>query len=862
MKSKSYRDLKRIMQRGAAAVLAGSIIFSNTGLMNAYAGQAKATVDETLYLNLDYYGDISKANVVKGINFNSTESYTDYGKYIELINMSSTDKPEQADGSVTWKAPANGGKFFFQGSLEKESVQMPWSFDITYKHNGVVTDADKIGGASGLIEIDIDAIPNKHVSEYMQNNMVLMVAIPVDISDVYSVDAPDSQTVTLGQYSGVAFEALPGKEGHFSVRLGTDCFESMGVIIAMSPVTVGDLAEIKDLKEIKDKFRNNTNAMLDDVDALMDNISSMSTQLDKTNQMLDDLANGKSKIDANKNIIFNGVDVSLEDIRNLTALVDPLDTNIKTLQWMIYDVNKNLNQTDQAMLDVSAKMGTLSSRLKTFGNDLGGADVSLTDDLVSTSVALNGLKTSLGKSVSAAQYIASIVGSDSFKNSASDTVYGLVVSETEYEEEYLPEAVIEVINSSIQQLKAAYGSIAKIPDDQLTGQISNIAHALDLYEFLTSGVPNDPASPTGTISGVYVSGTTLKAIIGGLQAYQKSGDASSFASAVTTYVTGLVQKGKLDASKATAMVQLLTSPTQGIPSRMLSDATAESTEQAERFVNRLIALKNVETSAEALGNSTASGSTQTLSASVGSLSSSLSETAANALSIYSSIDYEELVNDIDGVMDDINDVMGSGANVSYQTARLLNSSRTLIADLDSLIGIMNTYYNDIQDAAANMSNLLEQFEKTSADAVSTGQILNNTLRAASADLSKAADEGIEVGREAVSNAQSMIENTNNIKNTGKDLRKTVNDEIDEQEAENNFLNMDPEAPKISLTDSRNQEPTSIAIICRTEEIKADTAKAAESGDAEFAAEQSSVFGRIKAVFTTLAVKIKSLLGKE
>ena len=258
-------SVQKIMKKTAAYTVLLSCLTTNilVAPMTAYAGQATADVDETLYLNLDYYGNVSDANVVKGINFNGISSYTDFGDYLKITNMTDEQKPEIKNGSITFEKNKNG-KFFFQGELKPDKIKAPWTFDITYKLNGVVTDADKIAGASGLVEMDIDCTPNKSVSKYMQDNMMLFVAIPVDIQKCYSVDAPESQTMTLGQYTGIVFTALPGQEGHFQVRLGTDQFESVGAIFAMTPGTVGALNKIKDLKDIKDDFRDDTNAMLDD----------------------------------------------------------------------------------------------------------------------------------------------------------------------------------------------------------------------------------------------------------------------------------------------------------------------------------------------------------------------------------------------------------------------------------------------------------------------------------------------------------------------------------------------------------------------------------------------------------------------
>ena len=390
-------SVQKIMKKTAAYTVLLSCLTTNilVAPMTAYAGQATADVDETLYLNLDYYGNVSDANVVKGINFNGTSSYTDFGDYLKITNMTDEQKPEIKNGSITFEKNKNG-KFFFQGELKPDKIKAPWTFDITYKLNGVVTDADKIAGASGLVEMDIDCTPNKSVSKYMQDNMMLFVAIPVDIQKCYSVDAPESQTMTLGQYTGIVFTALPGQEGHFQVRLGTDQFESVGAIFAMTPGTVGALNKIKDLKDLKDDFRDDTNAMLDDFDNVLDDVTDVSAQLKITNQILEQLQSGKNKIHGNAQVIFDGNDVAIQDLRDLNGTLTPLNDDLKTAQWMVYDVNQNLNTLDSDLMDSSTKLKSLSTKLKRLGSSMSGTSI---DNLQIQDMSdeIKGVTSTLGK---------------------------------------------------------------------------------------------------------------------------------------------------------------------------------------------------------------------------------------------------------------------------------------------------------------------------------------------------------------------------------------------------------------------------------------------------------------------------------
>ena len=72
------------------------------------AAAPRVQVDETMYVNMDYYGNMTTVNVVKGCSTNGVERYTDYGVYDKVVNMTDKTEPELGDGSVTWQLPANG----------------------------------------------------------------------------------------------------------------------------------------------------------------------------------------------------------------------------------------------------------------------------------------------------------------------------------------------------------------------------------------------------------------------------------------------------------------------------------------------------------------------------------------------------------------------------------------------------------------------------------------------------------------------------------------------------------------------------------------------------------------------------------
>lgn len=870
-------SVQKIMKKTAAYTVLLSCLTTNilVAPMTAYAGQATADVDETLYLNLDYYGNISDANVVKGINFNGTSSYTDFGDYLKITNMSDEQKPEIKNGSVTFEKNKNG-KFFFQGELKTDKIQAPWTFDITYKLNGVVTDADQIAGASGLVEMDIDCTPNKNVSKYMQDNMMLFVAIPVDIQKCYSVDAPESQTMTLGQYTGIVFTALPGQEGHFQVRLGTDKFESVGAIFAMTPGTVGALNKIKDIKDIKDDFRDDTNAMLDDFDNVLDDVTDVSAQLKITNQILEQLQSGKNKIHGNAQVIFDGNDVAIQDLRDLNGTLTPLNDDLKTAQWMVYDVNQNLNTLDSDLMDSSSKLKSLNTKLKRLGSSMSGTSI---DNLQIQDMSdeIKGVTSTLGQVNTDIKNLTDSENRKEFNASASEVTTNaalthvknhtegvsateaakaeevvkkvqkaaeLAQSDPTSTEEYVKEIVDACTNAVESEFKEAQRKTQK------TELAATVMAALG--KDLSTMNAAEQRIVVGVVTGLYNMGITETATIaeavGAALADMASGGDGS-----TALAPYLSSSPKGQAAKEKAVQDFLQAKTK--------DAFGGDETQTNAYLGHLNDLTKLQQDAEELGNTQIGQSTSDLADHVNDLTGAIEEVlkATDALADSDAVD--NLVDYINSVTSDLNEIMENGGAVAFDAAKTLNTLRSVISDIDELIGIMNAYYDDVQKTLEDSENVLTQIQKTSGDAATALQNLNSTLRSAEPDFSAAADNSFKVGHMAIDNTNKIVDDTKNFKSTGRNLRDTINNKLDEEEADNNFLNMDPEATKVSLTSDQNQEPTSIAIICRSDEITVsdDTTKTL---DAEVPDASTTLLGRIKAVFVKLWNTVRSLLGMD
>ena len=355
----------KFRKRVTASVLTAALLCTSAGSVPVYGAPAGADVDETMYVNLDYYGKTTKVNVVKGVNLNGLGKITDYGNYINVENMSTSDAPVLGDGSVTWNLPeGQKGRFYYKCTMDNEQVVLPWDFDVSYKLNGVPTDGNKLAGAGGLIEIHVKATPNDNANLYYRNNMMLMVTVPVDMSKCYSVDADGAQIQSLGSTTAAVFSALPGEEGDYTVRIGTDSFETTGVIMAMAPGTIDDLNHIKDLKEAKDTWKDAGDALYDSLEQMAKSVESMRDGINQVQSGVSSAESARQKWSANKDSILAGNDQTIESLTALSQQLETLVPHLQTAKDTAETVHNSMGDIVNTMGDMQQPLRKMYDRLR------------------------------------------------------------------------------------------------------------------------------------------------------------------------------------------------------------------------------------------------------------------------------------------------------------------------------------------------------------------------------------------------------------------------------------------------------------------------------------------------------------------
>ena len=333
------------------------LLISLNGI-NAYAAPAKVSIDEAVYANLDYYGNVSDISIVKGVSLNGVNEFTDYGEYKDIINMSNYVEPQLDDDSVTWSMGDCDLKerFYYECIPRSNDIEIPWTFDVSYKLNGVPQNAEDIAGKSGLVEITVKAIPNDNISDYYKNNMMLQVICLINMDETLSIEAPGAQLQSAGTYKGIVFLGLPGEESTFEMRIGTDSFESSGIEMTMIPGTTDQLKQIKDLKEAKDTVKDSLDSINESLNSVFSTFGSMSDGLDKIKNGLNELNETRENINSSTDEAYENTDELIGKLDQINNEVNTILPYFTTASQYITDVNGEANDMINTALELRSQI--------------------------------------------------------------------------------------------------------------------------------------------------------------------------------------------------------------------------------------------------------------------------------------------------------------------------------------------------------------------------------------------------------------------------------------------------------------------------------------------------------------------------
>lgn len=798
--------MKKIIRRGAAATLA-AVTLVTSAAVPVRAAAPRVQVDETMYVNLDYYGTATQINVVKGCTTNGLTEYTDYGTYDKVVNMTDDTAPEIGDGTVTWKLPEKNSRFYYQCTMPKNSVDLPWTFDVSYKLNGVEADASKLAGASGLVEVNVKATPNEKAKAYYKNNMVLTVLVPVDMEKCYSVDAPGAQVQSVGSYQAAMFAALPGEDGDFTVRVGTDNYENIGVIMMMVPGTLDELNRIKDLKEAKDTWREDGNKMYDSMNALLKTMESMKSDVSGVKGGLANLDQARGTVSANRKQIEALSTQALADLQAVTDQTTVMIPYLQTARDAVTDINSNTQALSNTMEDMQDELDRLYDRLGGLSKSLRSAADELNKGLLSQQ-SQEAIEKDLAQKTAETQKILEQIDQLLGEGTTSLTA-------TEQGAESLNQSLDALDGTKLKRIRKTKTANA----EETAADTSSSAAGTE------NGTEADITSGNSSEKEAAVSGTEETA-----EDKKDAGDSASKDS----------EDAQVNAFGTEASSEELTVGPSGEPgSGGVNDASWE-----DEIGN---AEDDVEESLQSLSSTTYAAGVKSLVESTKGIFQKIEEMQKSA---------KEVVNRVNGAFQTAGDISGkTGSTLSAlrsSTDELIN----LLDDMRVLIETTDKYVPTMLDSLSDSEELMNRLTKTLYTTHDMLSLLNDTLISAGDSLDAGTKATLQGMEKLLDKNLTMIDNISAIREAGDSMKSTLDEQLDKFEDENNFLNMDPEADKISFTSSKNPSPNSVQIVLRTDEISDDD-DATDISDQESTSDSDE--GPLKRMWNVLVAIVKAII---
>ena len=391
------------------------------GMLSPMATAAAPTpqTDEAVYVNLDAYGTQKEMRIVKGVTLNGATKLSDFGEYSEINNLTSHDKPiKRSDGVDFDLKNTDNERFYFECIPENpDTLQMPWTFDLSYKLNGKQVKYEDLAGVNGLVEITIHAIPNPNADEYYRNNMTLIAGTGVNMDKASNIEAEGAQIQSFGSYKFAVFMGLPSEENTYTIKIGAEDFEFTGVYFLMTPATLSQLDMVDEFKKAKDNLNGAGNdlytglsSMLSTMNSMKSGLNTMQSGISGINTVREQLINSRATLDPSLDAALNQLDLLAGDTN---ALIPTLETtnndlnqihqnstdilntitatkqDIANYQSLLTDIKKNLTDIKNLLSDLSNETDKNQLSLKYISSDLSN----LESDSNKLSSAINSLKT-------------------------------------------------------------------------------------------------------------------------------------------------------------------------------------------------------------------------------------------------------------------------------------------------------------------------------------------------------------------------------------------------------------------------------------------------------------------------------------
>ena len=888
---KPVKTVKRQLLRIGSCALSALMVLGSIPAAAIDDG-VTATYDEAYYAMTDYYGNLTDGSVVKSYRTNGISTLTDYGDYDEVINLTDGTEPTRTDGKTVFQLDESNlpGTFYFEGKTAKPFEQLPWTLSVSYTLNGVPTKAEDLAGKTGVVEINLDAVPNETASEYARNNYTLEAMAIFNQDDILSLEAPGAQVQLIGNLRAVLFIGLPGEECHYTIRVGSNDFSFGGMTFLMVPATLSQLEEITKLSERKDDLEENYNKLSGSMDSLLDAMAAMTGSLNASANGLDQLNQARNIFSSGKNTIYSGTDALRADLSNLADVLEPVESQITALSKTITSSKATLNSMVDTVSTLRKDLVDVEDALEDLEDGKGDLQAVL-DSMGSLRRSLKKLQDALGGTVkdTTAEIDKTI---DANQNIGSITVAKVKKAHSAYvaaDRQSFYQTLLELNGSSSAEAAATAKKLAETQTqlaglkqqlDSTQAQRQQLAEQLEEIKKQDPDLKSEPAQKVQ--AGIAKCDAAITQLEGGIQQIEAGLEAAGATKLETgfqakagltfqqfcqkvlgqdaatakqmndlwlVYASGKVKGGDTPASGGTLSGELLH-----------NDAAASSEEGSADTGSDESKTEESADSSESVGGAVVdliSGGLDSAMAEIAKLQKSVTDVMTKLKNPTT-----QVVNDLStlcGRIEDLSDMLDSAEDLSAAIRYASSDLRDILSDVEKLRDTLNDYEPTLQESLKTVSSLSNSAVKTIRDTQSLVTDTENLMKSTGSTLDDGTKQTLEGLAAVLRSTAKTMSTAGQIKDAKSSICDIIEDTWDEYTGDvNNLLLMDATADAVSLTDSRNPSPESIQVLIRTQEI---TVPDEADDETETAAEtQTTFWGRVAQMFKDLWSAVTGLFG--
>ena len=819
----SHSKKTRAFRRVLPCLLAGTLLLSSVPVLAVDDG-VEPTYDEAYYAMTDYYGNLTEGSVVKSYTVNGASSLTDYGDYDEIVNLTDDRVPTSAAGGNVFSFDGDAPEhFYFEGKTAQPFEDLPWTLSVHYTLNGVAAKAEDLAGKTGVVEIQIDAIPNENASEYAKRNYTLEAMALFNQDDILSLEAPGAQVQLIGNLRAVLFLGLPGEECHYTIRVGSNAFSFGGMTFLMVPATLSQLQEIATLSQRKDDLEENYEKLSQGIDALLDSLGGISSGLYSAANGLDQLNAARETLSQNGGTLSWQADAVLGDLNALNSSLATLPGHLDRGKKLLSDTEKDVKALNAALTEARDELEDIQVDVKALKTDLARISAASSAS-ASDQEALGKKADTLGKHLDKLSAILQAI------------------------ELRLRGEGVDVDGMTLPQLQDALEQARML--DRIFRSVGS-GEDLDFQEFAVAVLMVQAAQK----------GQELTAEDAAAQA-QALSDARDAVNALIPQVMAQYEKDGVtlteDEAAAIALQQLeakqpgitRTYETARELDRIYTSLAGDGFLSEKQFFAAVLYLQTKDM-AKALAQSEI----------LWKLLTGADNLVSNAQELCDLLGYEKgLSGDVAALLRGVSSAIDDLERITVQTKDLRESLTDVLDSVDTIRDRAEKEVPKLQSALSDLKSVTVSLNTTLSDSTAFLGSFRSVLKTAGKQADSGAKETLDGLAAALRSTAGSLSKTGQVKDAKDNISGLIEDTWNEFTGENNnLLLMDATAEAESLTDSRNGAPQSVQVLIRTQEIKETEAEQPEEEQPE--TESLTLWQRIGKLFQHIGSAITGIFGK-